>query len=319
MVLEVEFEKEVSKKKLSDAQLIALVKAYKKKIEESGFAQNTRFTKMSRINIVVKRLYPHLYSEVLKFNIPDRAEKKAQIQERNEFNMQRLQDRQEFTFDEIMDAINTLKTSQDYYKLVVCVLLSTGRRSTEVIARGNFEPSDTAHHVFFSGQLKTGDEKREAYDIPVIGLTPQTLIRLVAKIRGMKYYSNETNAFIASRTNAYVNRAISTALDKPDRHVTSETIRCIYAYIAYRLYGNPRISEAVYCSNILGHIGTPHTLVDNYNRVFVSGNKYDGEEMDDTKETIDDLRRKMAEKDVEIASLKQQIAYLKTQMKRLQK
>ena len=313
MTLESDFEKEVSKKKLTNEQVIALVKIYHKKIEESGFATNTKFTKLSRINMVVKRLYgERLYAEVLKFNVPNRAEKKAQIEERNEFNMQRLQDRQEFTFDEIMNAIKTLKSSQDYYQLVVCVLLSTGRRSTEVIARGNFERSDIAHHVLFSGQLKTGDEKREAYDIPVIGLTPQTLIRLVAKIRGMKDYYNETNAFIASRTNAYVNRAISTAIDKPDRHVTSETIRCIYAYIAYRLYGNPRISEAVYCSNILGHIGTPHTFVDNYNRVFVSGIKSN---LDTGEETIEVLREEMVKKDREIALLKKEIA----QMKKLQK
>ena len=86
-----------------------------------------------------------------------------------------------FTYDEIKIAIDTLKSSDDYYKLVVCVLLATGRRSSEVIARGIFERSKITHHVLFSGQLKTGDEKREAYDIPVLGITPQSLIKLVEK------------------------------------------------------------------------------------------------------------------------------------------
>ena len=67
-----------------------------------------------------------------------------------------------------------------------------------------------------------------------------------------------------ARTNAYVNKAIRNALD---RDVTSETIRCIYAYIAYRLYGNPRISEPIYCSKILGHKGSPNVFVNNYNRI----------------------------------------------------
>ena len=58
-----------------------------------------------------------------------------------------------------MNAIKTLKTSQEYYKLVTCIMLATGRRSAEVIARGKFEPSKLANHVLFSGQLKTGERK----------------------------------------------------------------------------------------------------------------------------------------------------------------
>jgi hypothetical protein len=113
MTIESDFERQVSSKKLSDAQIVALVKVYKKKIEESDFAQNTKFTKLSRINMVVKRLYgEHLYTEVVKFNIPTRTEKKVQIKERNEFNMKRLENRQEFSFKDITDDINSLKSSQ---------------------------------------------------------------------------------------------------------------------------------------------------------------------------------------------------------------
>ena len=103
--------------------------------------------------------------------------------------------------------------------------------------------------------MKSREEQREAYDIPVIGLSPQTLIQLIEKIRGLKDYSDKDNMFVASRTNAYLNRVIVKVLDKPDRHCTSETIRCIYAFIAYRLYSNPSISEPIYCSKILGHKG----------------------------------------------------------------
>jgi len=304
MVIEKEFENEIYSKTLTDKQVVDLVKTYHDKIENSGFAPATRFTKMSRVNVLVKKYYPHLYETVKKTNIPPRIQKKSQIEERNKFNLQRLENRQEFTYDEIINAINNLKKSEDYYKLVVCILLSTGRRTTEVIARGNFENSKTPHHISFSGQLKTKDEVREAYEIPVLGMTPNALISLVDKIRNMKNYSDKSNEFIASRTNAYVNKAIRTALDRDD--VTSETIRCIYAFIAYRLYGNPQISEAVYCSKILGHVGTPHTFVDNYNRIYCSGI---GEESNE------ELRRQIAEKDTEIASLKKQIESLKTQLR----
>ena len=105
MPIEKDFENKISSKTLYDAQVVALVKSYHTKIEESGLAQNTRFTKMSRLNIAVKNLYPHLYETVKKFNVPDRKEKKSQIQERNEFNMERLENRQEFTYKEIFDAI----------------------------------------------------------------------------------------------------------------------------------------------------------------------------------------------------------------------
>jgi hypothetical protein len=319
MTIEGEFEEEVSGKKLSPSQVVALVQNYHKRIEESGFAMNTRFTKLSRINQVVKRLYGnHLYAEVLKFNIPNRAEKKSAIKQTNEFNMKRLENRQEFSYSEIMNDINTLKTSQDYYKLVICILLATGRRSVEVIARGDFKKSKILHHVLFSGQVKSREEQRESYDIPVIGLTPQELIKLVEKIRKMKDYSDKDNMFIASRTNAYLNRAIVKVLDKTNRHVTSETIRCIYAYIAYRLYGNPRVSEPAYCSKILGHKGLPNVFTVNYNRVFVSGIK-SNLELEETKETskeiIEFLQEEMAKKDKEIASLKAEIASLKTQIR----
>ena len=220
MTIESEFEQKLSTKKLSDDKVIVLLRTYHKKIEDSGFAQNTRFCKMSRINMILKRLYPHLYTEALKINVPDRAEKKSAIKERTEFNMNRLENRQEFNYDKIMNAIKTLKTSQEYYKLVTCIMLATGRRNAEVIARGKFEPSKLANHVLFSGQLKTHDEQRDAYDIPVIGLTPTNLIQYFAKIRIMKNYQNETNAFIASRTNAYVNKTVRIALNRDD--VTSK-------------------------------------------------------------------------------------------------
>jgi hypothetical protein len=305
MTIERDFEEKLSSKKLSDAQVVALVKSFHKKIEESGFAQNTRFSKFSRINIIVKKYYPLLYETVKKFNIPDRKEKKSQIEERNKFNLQRLENREEFTYKEIINAINTLKTSEDYYKLVTCALLSTGRRATEIIARGNFEKSKINHHLLFSGQLKTKEEKREPYDIPILGMSLNALITLIEKIIEMKDFSEEYNEFIASRTNAYLNREITKLFDTKYRHVTSETLRCLYAFIAYRLYGNPKVSEVVYGSKVLGHIGTTHTFSDNYNRVSVSGV---GEER------IEELRKEIAEKDIEIAYLKKQIAALRKQI-----
>ena len=316
MTLEKEFENEISKK-LTDKRVVDLVKIYHEKIETGGFAQATRFSKMSKLNMIVKRLYPHLYLEVVKFNIPQRQEKKSAIKERNEFNMERLENRQEFTYKEILDTIKKFKDSSNYYQLVVCILLATGRRSTECIARGNFEKSKIPNHCLFSGQLKTKYEVREAYEIPVIGMSPTNLISLVDKIREMKDFYDKSNEFIASRTNAYVNKAIVDAFDTKDRHVTSETLRCVYAYISYRLYGNPKISEAVYGSKILGHVGTAHTFLDNYSRVFVTGIKsnFESEESEkkiSSQEIIEFLQEELAKKDKEIASLKKEIASLKT-------
>ena len=269
--IEKEFEKKVSSKKLSDSQVIALAKSFHTRIVESDYATNSKYCQMSRINTVIKKLYPQLYVTISTFNKPDRAEKQAEIKKRYEFNVKRLENRQEFTYKEVTKAITTLKDSEDYYKLVVCILLSSGRRATEVIARGKFEPSHLKHHVIFSGQLKTKEEKRDAYDIPVVGMTPENLIEIVEKIRTLKDYQDKSNEFIASRTNAYINKAIANIFDK-DRHVTSETLRCIYAYIAYRLYGNPQISETLYGSKILGHKeGNLNTFAVNYNRVFVKG------------------------------------------------
>ena len=124
-------------------------------------------------------------------------------------------------------------------------IISHWEKSVEVLARGDFEPSKLENHVLFSGQVKAREEQIESYEIPVIGIHPRDLIQLVKKIRTMKNYSNETNMFIASRTDAYVNKEIRNVFDRDD--ITSETIRCFYAFIAYRLYANPSISEPVYC------------------------------------------------------------------------
>ena len=58
MTIEADFEKQVLSEKLTEHQVIALVReSIHEKIENSGFAQNTRFTKMSRVNQLLKRLY----------------------------------------------------------------------------------------------------------------------------------------------------------------------------------------------------------------------------------------------------------------------
>ena len=112
MTIEAEFEKQLSARKMSDSKIMELIKTYHQRIIDSDFAQNTKFCKMSHINMVVKKLYPHLYTEAVKVNVPDRQEKKSAIAERNKFNLQRLENRQEFSYSEIMNDIDTLKKSE---------------------------------------------------------------------------------------------------------------------------------------------------------------------------------------------------------------
>ena len=118
----------------------------------------------------------------------------------------------------------------------------------------------------------------------------------------MKDYLIKDNMFIASRTNAYINRAIVSILDKPDRHTTSATIRCIYAFIAYRLFANSSISESIYRSKILGQKTIQMSL-----SIIIIEFMYLESKLEKKKQLKHD-RRELAKKNKEIALLKNEIA-----------
>jgi integrase len=92
----------------------------------------------------------------------------------------------------------------------------------------------------------------------------------------MKDYSKFANTGVASRTNAYTNKRLRKIFERSsaagDRDLTCKTLRSVYAYIAYRLYGDDKISEILYGAKILGHNDLDtNTFAQSYNHIFVKG------------------------------------------------
>jgi hypothetical protein len=273
-----EFEQKITTgKKLRREKVLNLSMEYKQRIEEYKMKNgkplkfSTITSRLSNLNMIVKSRYPEFYEYISKQVLPDRDEKKKQMKERLEKNVKRLSDREEFDYDEYIRIIDSLRTSKNYWDLVVLAIMTAGRRPTEIIARGSFEElKDDPHHVMFSGQLKKRRERdRKSFKIPILHITASEFIKLITKIRRMKSYSHLANTEVASRTNAYTNKRLRGIFE---RDLTCKTLRSVYAYIAYRLYGDDKISEIVYGAKILGHNDLDtNTFAQSYNHIFVTG------------------------------------------------
>jgi hypothetical protein len=278
MVIEDEFDNLIinSDGKFDEKTVVDLIKQYKKKLEnyiipktKKKYTDNTIIKKMSMLNTTVRTYYPAYYPKVVAINIPDRLVKKKQIYDSRVMTTSRLKERLEFRYDEVTSSIQDLKTSKNYYDILACLIIASGRRATEIVARGDFEESKTPHHVLFSGQLKKrrDEEKDNTYEIPLIELTPKEFVKLIIKVRKMKNYTKYTNREIAAKTNSGINKSIKKIFGDT---ITSETMRTVYAYICYRLYSNQKESEIYYGSKILGHQDNDVAVfARNYNYVFV--------------------------------------------------
>jgi hypothetical protein len=250
---------------------------YKRELYRATPNINSRTARMATADIIIKKILgeeKHKISyDILR---PSKKDKKKQMDDRTEINMNRLQNRTKLNYDVYMNSIDLYKKSDKYSELVLCVSLATGRRFTEIVKTGKFEKiSKKEHYVLFSGTLKKRDVVTKPLEIPLVGLTSYELRIIINKIRAMKDFSNKSNKdVVALNIIKKVNRKLKVLFG--DNRVTSEIIRGGYAYICYRLYSDQSISEQLYGARILDHaIGDIQTFAVNYNKTYVDmENKY---------------------------------------------
>ena len=265
--------------KLNEEQLMKIIKKYRKLLEEyispktkKPYAVASKNQKISDMNTIIKEVHGEdMYKIIMPQNLPDKKEKQKQIEERHNKNIERLDDRSEFNYDELKNIVEALKTSGNLWLLTACAGICSGRRCTELIVRGTFRKSEKANHLWFNGQLKKKrPEDRVEYEIPIIFISVDEYLEIIELIRGLghRYQAIKSNKKIASLTNQHVNKQIAILFGD---NVTTETLRCVYAYIAYRLYGKDKVSEILYGARILGHsLWKLITFTINYNHAFVT-------------------------------------------------
>lgn len=270
---------------LSLQAVLALAEEYKTKLYEykmpngERYLPNTLNTKMTRMNAVVKKLYPNYYSEVVKVLIPPRDVKQQQIASEKKRIAERQKKVIRINYNEYIDIIRNNKNSDDFWLLCCVAQMASGRRNVELF-KGVFNliPNE-AHHVEFSNVAKKrSQQEREAkYIIPIIELSPTKFIKIINTIQKESGYDSKTkNDKITHETNQPINTNIQELFNR--NNLTTETIRTAYGAICCKLYkpddpnGPEDMTDLLYTSQILAHKEHDvETVARGYSHVIIDG------------------------------------------------
>ena len=161
-----------------------------------------------------------------------------------------------------LDTVNLLLKSSDPQELAIALAAVTGRRYSEVLARGHFGPTDHPYQISFSGQLK----KRDAAS----GYTIFTLVPAIKVLTALNRFRTHPN--IAALENDSIeeinklNTSINRLLKKyfQDSHlvpilrgeagVTIQNLRSIYGEIAVNFFCPQNLGIHRFVQHKLGHL-----------------------------------------------------------------
>ena len=164
--------------------------------------------------------------------------------------------------DLYLETVNLLFKSSDPRKLAIALAAVTGRRYSEVLARGHFGPTNHPYQISFSGQLK----KRDAAS----GYTIFTLVPAIKVLTALNRFRTHPN--IAALENDSIeeinklNTSINRLLKKyfQDSHlvpvlsgeagVTIQNLRSIYGEIAVNFFCPQNLGIHRFVQHKLGHL-----------------------------------------------------------------
>ncbi len=161
-----------------------------------------------------------------------------------------------------LEQVSSLLESDDPLELAIALAAVTGRRYSEVMARGHFEPTDHPYQVHFSGQLK----KRGAVDsYTTFTLVPTTqVLAAFDKFRNHPTISNLQDASIEeiNKLNTPINRSCKQYFQDTglvpvlvgEAGVTIQNLRGIYGEIAVHLFCPPSMGVHRFIQQRLGHL-----------------------------------------------------------------
>ena len=167
-----------------------------------------------------------------------------------------------------LERVSSLLESDDPLELAIALAAVTGRRYSEVMARGHFEPTDHPYKVHFSGQLK----KRGAVDsYTTFTLVPTSqVLAALERFRTHPTISHLQDASIEeiNKLNTPINRSCKQYFQDTglvpvlvgEAGVTIQNLRGIYGEIAVHLFCPPSMGVHRFIQQRLGHLITDPEL-----------------------------------------------------------
>jgi hypothetical protein len=178
-------------------------------------------------------------------------------------NNARLDDLQPIVVDSYLAKVTTMLADSDPLILTAAIAAATGRRHTEVVARGVFEPTAHPYVLRFAGQQKKHGDTAP-YDI--LTLVPaSSILAALARLRAHPYVAplaeHEVNDSVVRGFNVQVNREVKTHFEDTGlvpkiagaQTVSIHRLRGIYGAIAVHLWCPPSQHESRFMQHYLGH------------------------------------------------------------------
>lgn len=158
--------------------------------------------------------------------------------------------------DEIVSRAVALLDSSRWQEVCLGLLVLTGRRLSEVLKTGEFEPC-TGFSVLFSGQLKKRGEDFPAYEIPTL-CEAEKVLAGVARLRSMRNLENMAVELVNTRhprpvavvAKKHFSDLVPT-LDGKDLH--AHVFRTVYTRIAVLYYCPLQVADLHFLATTQGH------------------------------------------------------------------
>ena len=167
-----------------------------------------------------------------------------------------------------LETVSSLLDSDDPFELAIALAAVTGRRYSEIMARGHFAPTDHPYQIRFSGQLK----KRSAVDsYTTFTLVPtEQVLSTLNRFRTHPTISSLQNASIEeiNQFNTPINRLVKHHFQATnlvpvlvsEAGVTIQNLRSIYGEIAVYLFCPSDLGVHRFIQQRLGHLITDPEL-----------------------------------------------------------
>lgn len=178
-----------------------------------------------------------------------------------------------------LEAVSSLLESSQPEELAIAVAAVTGRRYSEVMARGDFSPTDNPYQIHFKGQLKKrtaiaevpgayrGSKKKnpDSDSYTIYTLVPaDSVLTAISKFRTHPDIAALEDASIEeiNQLNTPINRLLKHYLQdtnlvpvlKGEAGVTIQNLRGIYGEIAVHFFCPPNVSTHRFVQQKLGHL-----------------------------------------------------------------
>ena len=187
--------------------------------------------------------------------------------EREQRLTEQMGDLQPVQLQPYLEKTQQLLQSDDPYDLAVGIAAATGRRFSEVLARGHFRIPDEVgnpYQLLFSGQLKTDEDKPYlVHSVVPAAIVVEAHARLrdhpkLAVLNGDEqeatiWQINTFNSAINGRCQRHYEKSEIVAPLPIDQHISLHSLRRAYAAIATHLHCPTNVDPAQFAAQNLGH------------------------------------------------------------------